>query len=103
MREGIKYPYIGEGYVSGVIVLMASDSKGVAINDLSPANNKGDWWDSWNECQFKNITREHLANTYGKVESKEHAEFIIELAKNADLVVILALTVKSATFTFLYW
>jgi hypothetical protein len=29
----------------------------------------------------KNITREYLANTYGKVESEEHAEFIIELAK----------------------
>ena len=28
-----------------------------------------------------NITREYLANTYGKVKSKEHAEFIFELAK----------------------
>ena len=28
----------------------------------------------------KNITREYLANTYGEVQSPEHAEFIIELA-----------------------
>lgn len=31
------------------------------------------------------ITREYLQNTYGEVESKEHADFIIELAKNTDL------------------
>jgi len=28
-----------------------------------------------------NITQEYLTNTYGKVKSKEHAEFIFELAK----------------------
>ena len=35
-----------------------------------------------------NITREYLANTYGKVESKEHAEFIIELAEANDLPLV---------------
>lgn len=30
-----------------------------------------------------NITREHLANTYGKCESQEHADFICKLAENA--------------------
>lgn len=42
----------------------------------------------YTDCKFsvagsdKNITPEYLANTYGKVEGKEHAEFIIELAEN---------------------
>ena len=35
----------------------------------------------YNESEFTNITREYLANTYGKVESKEHAEFIKLLAE----------------------
>lgn len=30
---------------------------------------------------WENITREYLTNTYGKVESREHAEFIAELAE----------------------
>lgn len=29
-----------------------------------------------------NITREYLANTYGKCESQEHADFICEIAEN---------------------
>jgi len=40
-------------------------------------------WDKSDNCDNhendKNITREYLANTYGKVESKEHAEFIFDL------------------------
>lgn len=32
-----------------------------------------------------NITREYLANTYGKVESKEHAEFVAGLAVNIGI------------------
>lgn len=35
--------------------------------------------------RYKNITREYLANTWGVVESKEHAEFIIELAEGCGL------------------
>ena len=34
-----------------------------------------------------NITREYLANTYGKVESKDHAEFVVELAEVNDFKV----------------
>lgn len=37
------------------------------------------------EGGYTNITREYLANTYGEVVSPEHAEFIIELAKNYDI------------------
>jgi len=33
-----------------------------------------------NHKKDTNITREYLANTYGKVESKDHADFIAELA-----------------------
>lgn len=36
---------------------------------------------SRHEMNYKNITREYLSNTWGVVESKEHAEFIIELCK----------------------
>ena len=35
-----------------------------------------------------NITREYLANTYGKVESKEHAEFIVELCRIHGIPII---------------
>lgn len=33
----------------------------------------------------KNITREYLANTYGKVGSKERADFIVKLAENHNV------------------
>ena len=35
-----------------------------------------------------NVTNQYLANTYGKVESKEHAEFIVKLAENHDVEII---------------
>lgn len=34
--------------------------------------------------RYVDITHEYLSNTWGVVESKEHAEFIIELAVNCD-------------------
>ena len=34
-----------------------------------------------NHATDTNITREYLTNTCGKVESKEHAEFIVGLAE----------------------
>ena len=45
----------------------------------------GQYKGTYTGCKFsvsgsdKNITQEYLSNTYGKVESKEHAEFIVEL------------------------
>lgn len=36
---------------------------------------------NFNDKVFKNITAEYLANTYGEVKSKEHAEFIVKLAE----------------------
>ena len=47
-----------------------------------------------------NITREYLANTYGKAESKEHAEFIVELAENAGFEVKRAYKPGFAFFSF---
>lgn len=48
----------------------------------------------------KNITAEYLANTYGEVKSKEHAEFIVELAKNAGFSVVRPYKDKRRFFSF---
>jgi len=71
----MKYPYIGD--CSGIArVLFTGERTGFSIDS---------WFysDGWNEGNFKNITHEYLANTYGEVKSPEHAEFIVELAENA--------------------
>lgn len=74
-----KYPYIGKGLL-GSVVLFTDNSFGVAIKH---ENKK---WEGvcrggWNESIFTDITREYLQNTWGAVESKEHADYIIELAE----------------------
>jgi hypothetical protein len=74
----MKYPYIGEGR-RGSIVLFSADSVGFAIEHENKVA-KSKWGDNWDERAFTNITREYLSNTWGVVESREHAEFIIELA-----------------------
>ena len=76
MKEDIKYPAIGEA-VTGNKYLMLSNERGMKIG--------GGVHSALNGRVFKNITREYLTNTYGKVESKEHAEFIIELAEVNDI------------------
>lgn len=72
----MKYPYIGESQFTGSEVLLASRSNGFRL-DVENA----EYCNDWDETVFKNITREYLTNTYGKVESQEHADFIVELAK----------------------
>ena len=74
----MKYPYIGESQFTGSEVLLASRSNGFRL-DVENA----EYCNDWDETVFKNITREYLTNTYGKVESQEHADFIVELAGNA--------------------
>lgn len=85
----MKYPYIGQlEHDSRFIALFLSSN--LACNVQSP---HGDWEgakpheyvDGWCEDSFKNITAEYLANTYGEVKSKEHAEFIKLLAENHDI------------------
>jgi len=61
-------------------VLLIESGYGIAIEhptiEITGVPERG-----WDNRSFKNITGEYLANTYGKVESKEHAEFIIDLCK----------------------
>ena len=77
----MKYPYIGKGTESGSIILMTGKGEGVVIDSKTAATQPGKFESTIDEGYFKNITQEYLANTYGKVKSKEHAEFIFELAK----------------------
>jgi hypothetical protein len=44
---------------------------------------KGQYTTHWSTFNAINITKEYLQNTYGEVQSPEHAGIIIELAKNA--------------------
>ena len=75
----MKYPYIGEGR-RGSIVLFSADSSGFALSHENKTV-KGKYTNHWDERAFTDITHEYLQNTWGVVESKEHAEFIIELAE----------------------
>lgn len=75
------YPYIGEGIKSGSTALIYEQSKCVAIESKTWAVADLELCDGINEDKFKNITAEYLANTYGEVKSKEHAEFIVKLAE----------------------
>lgn len=88
-NEMNKFPYIGENR-HGVIMLILSRSKAVILSDV----NKGKTHSipdskenpsTWFERKYKNITAEYLTNTYGKVESKEHAEFIKLIAGNEGI------------------
>ena len=87
MKEDIKYPYIGKlkDGCEGGFTIFISECFGAQLDDNAygwRSENIFVYNDGWLEDEFKNITREYLANTYGKVESKEHAEFIVELAEN---------------------
>ena len=75
----MKYPYIGKYETTNTETLCLFYKEGFAINldDKQRAAT-----DLYLENAFKDITREYLSNTWGVVESKEHAEFIIELAVN---------------------
>lgn len=73
-----KYPYIGDN-MDGQITLIYSDGGCYHIK----GDFKGEYVKEYNEVGVKNITREYLANTCGKCESQEHADFICNLAENA--------------------
>lgn len=79
-----KYPYIGDNG-NGTIVIFNKEARGFLIRPSAYSRREKGYYYSWNEDLFKNITREYLANTYGKVESREHAEFIIKLAAEHGL------------------
>lgn len=69
------YPYIGQ--FQHAIKLFYGANRFILIEEGHGSNR--------HESKYTNITREYLQNTYGVVESKEHAEFIIGLAENAGL------------------
>ena len=74
------YPYIGKGTESGSIALIYGEDSAIVMDSKTwAAKNSEDT--EVDESYFKNITAECLANTYGEVKSKEHAEFIVKLAE----------------------
>jgi hypothetical protein len=81
----MKYQYIGKGLESGSIVLFYEQGAGVTLKSKTWASKDLEYSNCINEKVFKNITREYLANTYGKIESKEHAEFIAKLVEVAGI------------------
>lgn len=85
MKEDIKYPYIADNG-NGTIVLFTRVDYGFLLKKSQYSDREECFWYPWNENVFANITHEYLANTYGKVGSKEHAEFIKLLAGTNDIV-----------------
>lgn len=84
----MKYPYIGKAPINDSeeceefdFCIFYKPSFGEVLE--SNANHRAGYKSSnWCEREvFTNITPEYLQNTYGKVVSPEHAEFIIELAE----------------------
>lgn len=74
----MKYPYIGKGSRSGAVFLFFKESEALTLDSGSSA-----YFGCVNnicETLCTNITTEYLANTYGEVKSKEHAEFIVKLS-----------------------
>jgi hypothetical protein len=98
----IKYPYIGRITKSGSIILFYGKGTGVTLDSKTCVTTDGEHNDNIDERYFKNITREYLANTYGKVESKEHAEFIVELAENAGFTVSRIVAIDSVNSFMFY-
>ena len=74
----MKYPAIYQSTVNGNVILLFNDKQGVTLDKFKATVGTSGEWD---EDKFKNITAEYLANTYGEVKSKEHAEFIVKLAE----------------------
>ena len=78
----MKYPYIGKSIYSDNLVLFNSKGCGALID---PTNSEYKGFVDWlNESTVIDCTKEALQNTYGEVQSLEHAEFIVELGKNAN-------------------
>jgi hypothetical protein len=95
----MKFPYIGKSLKTNAVILFYGQAKGAVIEASSSALRGVYDGNCINEEVFKNITREYLANTYGKIESKEHAEFIAKLAK-ANGIRVCNTWYKDAFFCF---
>lgn len=81
----MEYPYIGKLIESvNSCVLFTANGFGCKLShSVNQWKSVGmhEFTGCWCEEGFKNITREHLTNTYGEVKSKAHAEFIRKLCK----------------------
>lgn len=78
------YNYITKRYLCTVIVLVY----GLVTLIDGETYEIGNYNERFSMPAFIDITPEYLQNTYGEVQSPEHAEFIIELAKNAEFKVV---------------
>lgn len=65
--------------LKGSYIWLAFDKSNATTLDIDHGTNRGNI--NFADGAFKNITPEYLANTYGEVKSKEHAEFIVKLAE----------------------
>lgn len=79
MKEDIKYPTILKSMCGSQTVVVYKDGSVYHID----GEFKGEYSKAYNTDGTFNAASKVLANTYGKVDSKEHAEFIVKLAKNA--------------------
>lgn len=65
--------------LKGSHIWLAFDKHNATTLDSDHGKNRGNI--NFEYDGFDNITAEYLANTYGEVKSKEHAEFIVKLAE----------------------
>ncbi len=75
----MKYPFIGEAKLTGAKVLFFTAGCGTVLD--GETYEIGNYNERFSMPAFIDITHEYLQNTYGEVQSPEHAEFIIELAE----------------------
>ena len=93
----MKYPYIGKfNELCGRTVLFYKGRCGTVLNGNGVIHGEGDYCSTWFEEEAKNITKEYLANTYGEVKSKEHAEFIVKLCQESNIPVVYSVKVDDA-------
>ena len=77
----MKYPKILENMCSTQTVIAYDASNVYHLKGLF----EGEYVEDYNTHNTTNVTREFLDSTYGVVESKEHAEFIIKLCDGAGI------------------
>ena len=77
----MKYPKILEDMYSTQTVIAYDSSNVYHLKGMF----EGEYVEDYNTNNTTNVTREFLDSTYGVVESKEHAEFIIRLCDGANI------------------
>lgn len=80
----MKYPYIATDGFNNFLVY--AENTATLVGDEKNCFSNG-FKITICESEVTDITREYLANTYGKVESKGHAEFIVKLAESAGIAI----------------